>query len=175
MSRHHAMVRVRDRQFVLVDLGSTGGTTVGDRKLEGRPVTSGGVVTVGETQLRLVTVDEHTSQPASMTDATLVDTGVTGAGVLVVESGPDSGQAFPLAQADNVIGRDPSCEVTLRDSMVSRMHALIRTEGERFVVFDLGSRAGTNVNGEALFGYDLSDGDTIVMGRSQVRLTQPGS
>ena len=96
----------------------------------------------------------------------------SGGGVLVVQSGPDSGKSFPLVQGENTIGRDPSCQVLLTDSAVSRLHALIRREGETSTVYDLGSRVGTIVEGETLTGRSLSSGDVIAVGRSELTMMQ---
>lgn len=43
-----------------------------------------------------------------------------------------------------IIGRDPSCELTLNEPSVSRRHAELRAEeGGRFEITDLGSSNGT--------------------------------
>jgi pSer/pThr/pTyr-binding forkhead associated (FHA) protein len=176
ISRSHAMVRVQDDRFVLVDLGSRGGTKVGDRRLEGRTISTGGVVTVGQTRLNLVEVEgQEPLEPGTMSGQTIVDLPGGGSAVLIAQSGPDSGRSFPLAQGDNSIGRDPDSEVLLTDDAVSRRRALIRAEQDGFVVFDLGSRSGTLVDGEAMTGQELSGGDTISVGRTEVVLMQPGS
>lgn len=62
------------------------------------------------------------------------------------------------------IGLDPACSVHLGDMLVSRRHAVLRTneDGECWIE-DLGSRNGTFVNGEQLTGKArlLKDGDRI--------------
>ena len=62
------------------------------------------------------------------------------------------------------IGLDPACSVHLGDMLVSRRHAVLRTneDGECWIE-DLGSRNGTFVNGEQLSGKArlLKDGDRI--------------
>ena len=45
-----------------------------------------------------------------------------------------------------LIGRSPECDVFLDDVTVSRRHAELMREGERFVIRDLGSLNGTFVN-----------------------------
>jgi sigma-B regulation protein RsbU (phosphoserine phosphatase) len=74
-----------------------------------------------------------------------------------------------------VIGRSPDCDVVLRNATVSRRHAEIRNEGERWVVEDLGSKNGTGVNGRPLAGpTPLHDGDVVTFGRIGLRFTPAG-
>ena len=68
-----------------------------------------------------------------------------------------------------VIGRDPACEFHLDDAGVSRRHAQIRPVAGGYVIEDLGSKNGTQVNGATLAVVRLRDGDVIVCGtRSMV-------
>ena len=178
VSRSHAMVRVRDDEMVLVDLGSRGGTKVAGQTLVGKSIASGGVVRIGQTTLNLVTVEAGAQAPGPVSSAaqTMVEQQGPGAGgVMIVQSGPDAGKSFPLVQGDNAVGRDPGGEVVLSDDAVSRRHALIRNEQDKIIVFDLGSRTGTQVDGEPLRGHVLSAGETITLGSTELVLMQPGS
>jgi len=177
VSRSHAMIRVQEGSFLLVDLGSSSGTRVGGRTLEGGPLKTGAVINVGQTQLSLVqTEGQDRVELATMTGQTVVvQPGEASGGVLVAQSGPDSGKSFALAAGDNLIGREPDSKVLLTDGTVSRRHALIRKEQDRFVIFDLGSESGTRVDGESMSGHRLSPGETISVGRSEVTLMQMGS
>ena len=62
------------------------------------------------------------------------------------------------------IGRLPECDVRLDDPSVSRRHAHLSASGNRWVVEDLDSTNGTNVNGEAAHRAELSDGDRLELG-----------
>ena len=76
-------------------------------------------------------------------------------------------QTFPLADGDNIIGRDPRCDVWLDHSGVSRRHARIRiTKGtERPSLTDLDSTNGTFVGGKRIEDVTpLSEGDSIKVG-----------
>lgn len=60
------------------------------------------------------------------------------------------------------IGRSESCDIVLGDREVSRRHAVIRSDGERWVILDLESRNGVRLNGNAVLRVTrLRDGDTI--------------
>ena len=76
-------------------------------------------------------------------------------------------QTFALAKGDNVIGRDPRCEVWLDQGGVSRRHARIRIEDRaaRPALSDLESTNGTFVGGKKIVAVtELSDGDVIKVG-----------
>jgi serine phosphatase RsbU (regulator of sigma subunit) len=63
------------------------------------------------------------------------------------------------------IGRRDTNDLRLAGSEVSRDHAEIVAEGDRFTIFDRGSRYGTFVNGEAVTERPLTHGDRIRLGR----------
>ena len=64
------------------------------------------------------------------------------------------------------IGREPSNEISVLDSSVSRRHCLIRKEGEGFQIRDLESSNGTFVNGVPLKERTLENADQIQIGSS---------
>jgi len=70
---------------------------------------------------------------------------------------------WPLGEsAEVVVGRDPECTVHLPDRQVSRRHAVIRREDDRFVIVDLESKNGTWVNGQPVGPpRPLRDGDEL--------------
>ena len=57
----------------------------------------------------------------------------------------------------------------LADPNVSRNHAEIRPQGDRFVVVDLGSTNGTKVNGVRVTNQLLDDGDEVSFGNTRMR------
>ena len=77
--------------------------------------------------------------------------------------GPDAPRSFGL-QREVVLGRLPECEIPLVDPSVSRRHARIRLEGDRWTVTDLGSTNGVKVNGEPVSVAELRHGDRLELG-----------
>jgi pSer/pThr/pTyr-binding forkhead associated (FHA) protein len=63
-----------------------------------------------------------------------------------------------------VLGRSRECDIMVNDPNVSRRHAELRSSGGRWSVHDLGSTNGIKVNGRRVDQHELSDGDTITMG-----------
>src|SRR4051794_27068741 len=87
-------------------------------------------------------------------------------GVLLVTGLPGAVDR-PLAVVDQqvVAGREDDCDVILTSPRVSRRHARIWAQGERFGVEDLGSLNGTYVNRHRVAGSAmLADGDRITLG-----------
>ena len=171
VSRSHAMLSVKSDEFTLVDLGSASGTRIGGYRISGSRVSAGGVITVGRTTLGVMNVDVTHGTPSS--GATIVGSSSGHSLSLIAQSGPDAGRSFPLPSAQNVIGRDPSAQVTLSDPTVSRQHAMIRVDADRTTVSDLGSMSGTSVNGEVIKGVRISVGDRVTIGQSEFTLMMP--
>ena len=80
-------------------------------------------------------------------------------------------QTETLSQEIIKIGRLQSSHVHLDDEKVSRMHAVVEVvaPGEIFVI-DLGSAAGTLVNGEKVNKRQLHDGDELKIGDKRIRV-----
>jgi DNA-binding winged helix-turn-helix (wHTH) protein len=74
-------------------------------------------------------------------------------------------RVLPLADGENVIGRDPSCGVWLDQPGVSRRHARVMVTDDVAEIEDLGSTNGTFVSEIAIGGaHRLRDGDAIQVG-----------
>ena len=77
-----------------------------------------------------------------------------------------NGSSVTLNHWENIIGRSAWADVKLAYPSISRQHAaLCRGEKDQWTVYDLGSKGGTLVNGEAVEGsMEVSLGDTITLG-----------
>lgn len=79
---------------------------------------------------------------------------------------------FPLDKDVITIGRSESCDIVVPRSTVSRLHARIAQEHDRYVLADAGSANGTFVNGEPVREErQLATGDAIWLGTSAVALS----
>ena len=64
-----------------------------------------------------------------------------------------------------MIGRSPTCRITIEDPLVSRQHARILVDHAAAFFEDLGSRNGSKINGLVAKGrVPLRDGDRIRVG-----------
>jgi DNA-binding winged helix-turn-helix (wHTH) protein len=79
------------------------------------------------------------------------------------------GQRIPLAEGENLIGKDPEALVRISSSTVSRRHARIVLSGGNAVLEDLDSKNGTYLCGRRVTtGRTLKDGDTICVGPAEL-------
>lgn len=83
---------------------------------------------------------------------------------LIVLEGPQAGQKFKI-DGDVVLGRAIDSSVVLEDPEVSRSHVRItRSDVGAYIIEDLASRNGTQVNGVPIQKQFLSFGDKIQIG-----------
>jgi hypothetical protein len=113
-------------------------------------------------------VETTVSIPAEEVDEELrgrVDDALRGPALVVRAGGGRIGDTFGLIRARTLIGRSPDCEIFLDDVTVSRRHAEIVREGERFTIHDLGSLNGTFVNRTRIDTVELYDDDEVQIGK----------
>jgi DNA-binding winged helix-turn-helix (wHTH) protein len=82
-----------------------------------------------------------------------------------------SGNArFPLAEGENLIGKNPDADVWLDSDSVSRRHAKIVVKGCDATLEDYPSKNGTFLHGKRITAaVQLADGDAIKIGRFVLR------
>jgi pSer/pThr/pTyr-binding forkhead associated (FHA) protein len=94
-----------------------------------------------------------------------VDDLPAGTGVLLVKRGPGAGSRFVLDDTVSA-GRHPESDIFLDDVTVSRRHAEVVRQGDRYIVRDVGSLNGTYVNRERIeTEAPLNNGDELQIGR----------
>lgn len=93
---------------------------------------------------------------------------------LTAVSGALRGQEWEVEVTDEtVLGRSVNCDVVIEDDdEASSRHCLLSCENGTVFVQDMGSTNGTLVNGvPILVRHALVDGDLILVGRTEVRIT----
>jgi pSer/pThr/pTyr-binding forkhead associated (FHA) protein len=172
----HATVRAERGRVLVEDLGSAGGTFVGDERLEPhRPrwVRVGDALRFGEVTAR---VEDEITAPAAETRRLALqmlgrEAVRVGPTVLVVE-GPSLGTALELPEGASRVGRREPAELVLKDEAVSKEHAVLVRRGAQVVVRDAGSTHGTFLGGarlepgrDALWvpGVPLRMGDSVLV------------
>jgi pSer/pThr/pTyr-binding forkhead associated (FHA) protein len=88
---------------------------------------------------------------------------------LIVVSGEQKGDYYPLGHRTNVIGRDEALPIQILDDLVSRKHLQIRydTLDGRHHALDMRSRHGVFINDEKITEETaLVDGDKILIGQT---------
>ena len=120
----------------------------------------------GETTMSLAPDDMRDEEAASL------DEGVSGTALVVRTGGGRAGESFSPAGPRTLIGRAPECDVFLDDVTVSRRHAELLQEGDRFTIRDLGSLNGTFVNRKRVESAELHDDDEVQIGKYRMTFLQ---
>ena len=93
---------------------------------------------------------------------------------LTFRNGPRAGTTLQLDVLVGTIGRRDDNVYVLPEPRVSRVHAELRREAGAVIVTDLGSSAGTKVNGEELIGPRvLRHGDRVSFGPVEAMFEDP--
>jgi len=93
---------------------------------------------------------------------------------LVVVTGPRAGTVVALGAGELTVGRGRDNDVVLPDISVSRRHAVLRPDGEEYLLVDQGSGNGTRVNGRGVDKIRLRGGDEIALGDSVLQFVGAG-
>jgi serine/threonine protein kinase len=91
---------------------------------------------------------------------------------IVIVSGPDKGQSFPLPPGGSLqVGRGLATATKLTDLTVSREHCRIDCDGDHAVLLNI-STNGTFVNGKSVGQHPLKHGDLVRVGGTEFRFQQ---
>ena len=145
VSDFHAEIST-DTQFpVIIDLLSANGTFVNDRRISGRhQLQPWDIVRLGTVELEVTDPNAHRPQDwALRSESDLL------------------ASRFHALGSSTVIGRDPACDLTIDDNLLSRRHARLLLEEDRLKVIDLGSANGTFLNGEKIQEAVAHPGDEL--------------
>lgn len=83
--------------------------------------------------------------------------------VIVQHQGQES--TVELKQGSNVVGRQSTCDIPIKEVQLSRQHCDLVLAGSTLIVVDKGSMNGTLVNGKRIAGEQvLKAGDKVVVG-----------
>ena len=93
---------------------------------------------------------------------------------LVLVQGGQPIRTWPLAAPELTIGRAEQSDIPLADPGVSRNHARVVREGDDFIVEDLRSTNGTQVNGQPIRRRRLANGDLLKLASSTLQFRREG-
>lgn len=181
VSRKHAELRWDDGKWWLVDLNSSYGTVVDGRRIEAPEcIRAGNVLQFGENgpALKVVWFEaladslgpaveppkpaiQSAQTPEEMAPFAIPQAAVPpkppafGTDPASIEFVEEPGRPpFRLSTQGVSFGRDPACDIAFDPSkiMVSRKHAMIRFDADRFALEDNGSFNGSYVNDQRIAG-----------------------
>jgi len=91
-------------------------------------------------------------------------------GWLVVTAGEQLDQDFRVHTGKNVIGKGSKADVLIKDAYLSEKHALLEFTEDGYVLSDLKSKRGTELNGKPVEAErSLRDGDRIKVGNTELK------
>ena len=164
VSKAHALIVNEQGQLYLRDLQSRTHTYVNGEAVTEADLKPGDVIDVGSFRFRVSAKARvrHTVASGAPPAAMHVNGGE---------------MPIPLEQRVILIGRRPTCDISLIEESASTAHAVIYELGDRRVIRDLGSRTGTFVNGRKIHQQALEFADEIHIGDTEMRYmpaeTQP--
>src|SRR6516165_5196546 len=88
---------------------------------------------------------------------------------LVLVNTDKAGSSYPLAQSGVKVGKAPDNDLVIDHPTVSRNHLIVRRQGDRFLVQDLGSTNGTFIDGAQVREAYLRPGALLEVGDVQLR------
>ena len=94
---------------------------------------------------------------------------------IIVASGDQKGDYYPLGHRTNVIGRDEALPIQILDELVSRKHMHIRfdQDNNRYYALDMKSKHGVLINDQRITNETaLVEGDQIVIGHTVLLFTE---
>jgi pSer/pThr/pTyr-binding forkhead associated (FHA) protein len=167
VSRKHASVRRRgDGGVEISDLGSANGTYINGTQVHDRACMQvGDVLRIGQIEMKLDLAPAIQAAP----DASIPCLSLLGPAAY-------RGRRIRLPGEYMVVGREPTCDVHLDYPYVSRTHAALQRCGDAVYVQDLGSSAGTFVNGARVTAARrLHPGDIVTLANVQARFEPAGA
>ncbi len=169
-SQHAQLLYDANGDLHVIDLNSTNGTFLNERKLEpGVPyqIRACDVLRLaGDKGVKLVFNPDEYSSVVKDRKSSADSTGENNFSTTNILEKFASKRLI-------IVGRNPDCDVFLAHQSISRQHASIEKKGlDDFVITDLNSTNGTFVNGRRVNGsMKIGQNDTIIIGRFQLSLS----
>lgn len=129
------------------------------------PIPSAGETTIIGLPAITVPVTSTGDRPLTKEDLNTIMRLADGTALLISTRGVVSGSRYLLDEDEITVGRDPSSDILLDDSTVSRTHAVFRRINGNYSVIDAGSLNGTYVNRQRVDSQELKNGDEIILGK----------
>jgi predicted Zn finger-like uncharacterized protein len=93
---------------------------------------------------------------------------------LAVIAGSQAGSVFPITKPRVYLGRGSAADVQIKDSEVSRKHAMLEVRGGKVMLVDLGATNGTWVDGERATEAEIANQGEFTLGSTTLMLIVTG-
>lgn len=94
---------------------------------------------------------------------------------IIITSGSQTGDYYPLGQRTNVIGRAETLPIQILDDLISRKHLQIRYDknAKRYYALDMKSRHGVFINSRRITEETaLVEGDEVLIGQTTLLFSE---
>lgn len=161
VSRFHAVIAKKKRDWVVTDTFSKNGILVNGKKIEGKAVIEDGdLISVGTVPLRFQCAEAISSETKRK-----IRNSAGGSVAYAVLVDVKSRKPVYLKRNDVLIGRGEQCDIRILADTVSSEHARIYKTTKGWALCDLDSHNGTKLNGRYITQAQLIfDEDTITFG-----------
>jgi pSer/pThr/pTyr-binding forkhead associated (FHA) protein len=177
ISRRHCQVKWTPDGVTIKDLGSSGGTHVGDRKIGRARIKPGDRIQLADITLELKEgpapkPDAHAQPTVAVGDESVAATASTGSWELHYcdEEGQDQVCTLKDGSDPVTLGRKADCNIRLINPTVGRHHCQVSLANGQLVAKDLKSSNGTFINGNKIESGKLKDGDVLECGTAEVKI-----
>lgn len=167
VSRFHAVIAKKRRDWVITDTFSKNGVKVNGKKIDGNSViTDGDIITIGSIPLKFLCAEAISSESKSnmrsaASELTKKNSDVAYAVLVDVKTH----RPVYLRKKDVLIGRGDNCDIQIKLDTVSSEHARIHLTSHGWALSDLNSHNGTKINGRFITQPQLIfDEDLITFG-----------
>lgn len=185
VSRRHAIMEMKDGEFILTDLKSTNGTRVNGKKINAPTrVTPTDRIEIGKFRLVMRQSARDTFPPYAMVRFSdreaagfpemMTDyegTVFVAPRRLTVIEGQAAPKQFSLrGKSSFTLGKDEGCDVRVSGRLVANIHCYILVRGDKHYLINKAGKDATTVNGKKARPEEkLRGGDTIGIGPCQIR------
>ena len=167
ISRFHAVIAKKRRDWVITDTFSKTGVEVNGEKIDGKKViTDGDIITIGSIPLKFLCAEalsneSKTQMRTAATELSQKNNNVAYAVLVDVKTH----RPVYLRKKDVLIGRGNDCDIQINIDTVSSEHARIHLTSHGWALSDLNSHNGTKLNGRFISQPQLIfDEDLITFG-----------
>lgn len=167
ISRFHAVIAKKRKDWVITDTFSKTGVEVNGEKIDGKSViTDGDIITIGSNHLEFLCAEALSNESKSRMRSAASELAQKSSNIAyAVLVDVKTHKPVYLRSKDVLIGRGDDCDIQIKLDTVSSEHARIHLTSHGWALSDLNSHNGTKLNGRFISQPQLIfDEDLITFG-----------
>lgn len=185
VSRRHAQIEFSNEGAVLIDHDSLNGTFLNQRKVTEQQLQNRDTITIGKFDLIFFSEAEPTKKMSDMDGTMVLNTrkqkdlidldreaqemaAEAGASILLEMAGEEK-HSHPLNKDTVTVGKAGFVDVKIGGFLVPKIQAKVERQLDGYHLVNVGRAKKTKVNGEAVSGVVLKNGDVVQIGNATFR------